>query len=64
MLPYDFTKENYSHMGYVAEGVTSYMGDRVLYECGVFEENQYFKEFETYLTRHFHNDGQKTHECC
>lgn len=59
MLPYDFTKENYSHMGYVAEGVTSYMGDRVLYECGVFEENQYFKEFETYLTRHFHNDGRK-----
>jgi len=59
MLPYDFTKENYSHMGYVAEGVTSYMGDRVLYECGVFEESQYFKEFETYLTRHFHNDGRK-----
>jgi predicted metalloprotease with PDZ domain len=46
-------------MGYVAEGVTSYMGDRVLYECGVFEESQYFKEFETYLTRHFHNDGRK-----
>ena len=59
MLPYDFTKENYSYMGYVAEGVTSYMGDRVLYECGVFEESQYFKEFETYLTRHFHNDGRK-----
>lgn len=59
MLPYDFTKENYSYLGYVAEGVTSYMGDRVLYECGVFEESQYFKEFETYLTRHFHNDGRK-----
>ena len=59
MLPYDFTKENYSHMGYVTEGVTTYMGDRVLYECGVFGENQYFKEFETYLTRHFHNDGRK-----
>ncbi|MDG2227879.1 MAG: hypothetical protein P8L20_09135 [Flavobacteriales bacterium] len=59
MLPYDFTKENYSYLGYIAEGVTSYMGDRVLYESGVFEESQYFKEFETYLTRHFHNDGRK-----
>lgn len=59
MLPYDFSKENYSKMGYVAEGVTTYMGDRVLFECGVFDEKQYFKEFETYLTRHFHNDGRK-----
>jgi len=59
MFPYDFTKENYSRLGYIAEGVTTYMGDRALYECGVFDEKQYFKEFETYLTRHFHNDGRK-----
>lgn len=59
MQPYDFTKENYSKLGFVAEGVTTYMGDRVLYECGVFDLEQYFKEFETYLLRHYHNDGRK-----
>lgn len=58
MLPYDFSKENYSKLGYVAEGVTTYMGDRMLYESGVFDLKQYFKEFENYLIKHFHNDGR------
>ena len=59
MLPYAYNKENYTHMGYVTEGVTTYMGDRLLYECEVFSLKQYFKELETFLTRHFHNDGRK-----
>ncbi|MAP01194.1 MAG: hypothetical protein CMD01_00040 [Flavobacteriales bacterium] len=59
MLPYSYNKENYTHMGYVTEGVTTYMGDRLLYESEVFSLKQYFKELETLLTRHFHNDGRK-----
>ena len=59
MLPYDYCKENYTHMGYVTEGVTTYMGDRTLYESNVFSIKQYFKELETLLLRHFHNDGRK-----
>ena len=59
MHPYDFSKENYTHMGYVAEGVTTYMGDRILYESKVFSKTDYFKELKTLLTRHFHNDGRK-----
>ena len=27
MLPYNFSHENYSELGYVYEGVTTYMGD-------------------------------------
>ena len=27
MLPYNYTKENYFRTGFVAEGVTTYMGD-------------------------------------
>lgn len=58
MLPYDFSKENYTDMGYVTEGVTTYMGDRILYESGVFSTDQYFKELEKLFQRHFHNDGR------
>ena len=58
MLPYDFSKENYTEMGYVTEGVTTYMGDRILYESGVFSTDQYFKELEKLFQRHFHSDGR------
>ena len=58
MHPYEFSKENYTHLGYVAEGVTTYMGDRMLYESGVFSKEDYFKELKTLLIRHFHNDGR------
>ncbi len=59
MLPYDYSKENYSELGYVAEGVTTYMGDRMLFESGVFLLDDYFRELMTLLERHFHNDGRK-----
>ena len=58
MYPYDFTKENYSRLGYVAEGVTTYIGDRALYESGVFGLEQYKKEVIAYLKRHYHNAGR------
>ncbi len=59
MFPYDYSEENYTRLGYVTEGVTTYMGDRTLYESGVFDEKQYQKELGNYITRHFHNDGRK-----
>ncbi len=59
MLPYDYSKENYTQMGYVTEGVTTYMGDRLLYESEVFSEHDYLKELSNLLHRHFHNDGRK-----
>jgi predicted metalloprotease with PDZ domain len=59
MLPYNFSKENYTDMGYVTEGVTTYMGDRILFESGVFSTDQYFKELQKIFQRHFHNDGRK-----
>ena len=41
MYPYDFTKENYSKLGYICEGVTTYQGDLFLLKSGVFNEEQY-----------------------
>ncbi|MCB9188158.1 MAG: M61 family metallopeptidase [Flavobacteriales bacterium] len=59
MFPYDYSRENYSRLGYVAEGVTTYMGDRVLLESGVVDDTQYHKDLGNYILRHLHNDGRK-----
>jgi predicted metalloprotease with PDZ domain len=58
MYPYDFTKENYSGLGYLCEGVTTYQGDLFLLKSGVFSEEQYFIEFNKQLQKHFNNHGR------
>lgn len=58
MQPYDFTKENYSPLGYLCEGVTTYMGDLFLHKSGVFNLDQYLDEMNTQLQRHFDNHGR------
>lgn len=58
MFPYDYTKENYSKLGYVCEGVTTYYGDYLLYRCGVFSESDYLKTFDERLQKHFDNFGR------
>ena len=58
MFPYDFTKENYSELGYICEGVTTYMGDLFLYKSGVFNLNQYLLEMNKQLQKHFDNHGR------
>lgn len=55
LLPYDFTKENYFQTCFVAEGVTTYYGDLMLYRSGVFDKTQYLKELEACYKRHFDN---------
>ena len=58
MMPYDFTKENYSFLGYVAEGVTTYFGDEFLHRSGVFTDKQWLSTMEGNLNRHFNNFGR------
>jgi predicted metalloprotease with PDZ domain len=58
MQPYDFTKENYSRLGYLCEGVTTYMGDLFLLKSGVFNINQYLDELKVQLQKHFDNPGR------
>lgn len=58
MFPYDFTKENYSQLGYICEGVTTYQGDLFLLKSGVFNLDEYFKELTTQLQRHFDNPAR------
>jgi predicted metalloprotease with PDZ domain len=58
MHPYDFNKENYSRLGYVYEGVTTYLGDLYLLKSGVFNLETYLKEFDKQLQKHFDNSGR------
>lgn len=58
MMPYDYSKENLSKLGYLCEGVTTYMGDIILLRSGVFDIQQYFLEMTRQLQRHFDNFGR------
>ncbi len=58
MQPYDYSTENYSKLGYVCEGVTTYYGDHLLFRSGVFNEEQYLKTFADRLQKHFDNFGR------
>lgn len=57
MLPYDYSKENYTELGYLDEGVTTYYGDKFLYTSSVFNWEQYAKTFNQLLGRHYNNFG-------
>ena len=58
MYPYDYTKENYFRTGFVAEGVTTYMGDMMLYNSGVFNWEEFVKTQNQNLERHLMNYGR------
>ena len=58
MYPYDYSKENYSPLGYVAEGVTTYLGDLFLVESQVKDFKWYKQTLEKAFQRHFDNFGR------
>ncbi|MCB0402209.1 MAG: M61 family metallopeptidase [Flavobacteriales bacterium] len=57
MHPYDYTQENYTYLGYLDEGVTTYYGDKFLLQAEVFNWSQYAKTFNQLLERHYNNFG-------
>jgi len=58
MLPYDYTRENYSRLGFVYEGVTTYYGDLFLARSGVYTVQQFLKEISQRVQKHFDNYGR------
>lgn len=58
MFPYNYTKENYSRLGYLCEGVTTYMGDLFLLKSKVFTLEQYLVELTARFQIHFDNHGR------
>src|ERR1035437_4070203 len=58
MYPYDYTKENYSKLGFVAEGVTTYYGDFFLFRSGIYSEFEVNRALSKHLQNHFDNFGR------
>jgi len=58
MLPYNYTKENYFRTGYIAEGVTTYMGDLMLYKAQVIDWNKFIATRNKNLEQHLMNYGR------
>ncbi|AZQ61531.1 M61 family peptidase [Flammeovirga pectinis] len=58
LLPYNLFEEVYFDTGFVAEGVTTYYGDALLYRSGAYSVEQYKKELNQLLARHFENQGR------
>ncbi|MEY3126405.1 MAG: hypothetical protein RL273_534, partial [Bacteroidota bacterium] len=58
LLPYNFKKENYSELGYIYEGVTTYLGDLYLLKSGVFSLENYLRELSVQFQKHFDNPGR------
>jgi predicted metalloprotease with PDZ domain len=58
MMPYDFTKENYTQLGYVDEGVTTYYGDLCLRRSGIWNNDLWKHSLEKWLNTHHRNYGR------
>jgi len=58
MMPYDFTKENYTQLGYVDEGVTTYYGDLCLRRSDVWNNDLWKNSLEKWLNTHHRNYGR------
>jgi predicted metalloprotease with PDZ domain len=57
LMPYDFSTENYYETGYTTEGFTTYYGDLLLGRSKVFSIEQFLRELNDLLKRHFENEG-------
>ena len=57
-MPYDFTGACPSRLGYIAEGVTTYMGDLFLLEAGCIDLKGWCEKMEELLLRHLNNTGR------
>jgi predicted metalloprotease with PDZ domain len=52
MYPYRLHEENYFRTGFVAEGITTYLGEYFLRQSGFFSEERFLLEIEQRLNRH------------
>jgi predicted metalloprotease with PDZ domain len=58
MMPYDFTRENYSQQGYVYEGVTTYYGDLLLWRAGILSDDEWLDVIHDHIQDYVNNHGR------
>ncbi|MDB5256745.1 MAG: peptidase [Chitinophagaceae bacterium] len=57
MYPYRLHEENYFRTGFVAEGITTYLGEYFLRQSGFFSEERFLVEIEQWFNRHLMHRG-------
>jgi predicted metalloprotease with PDZ domain len=58
LYSYDYSKENLSDMGYLCEGITTYMGDYYLMKSGIWSLEKYLQEWTQVIQKHIDNWGR------
>ncbi len=59
MLPYNLFEAQYFKTGFIAEGITTYLGDYYVAHANVFTKEWYQDELNILLKRHFYSFGNK-----
>lgn len=57
LVPYDYQKENYTDLFWIAEGSTSYFQDHLLLAADIMQPSEYFERLATDIERHHRKPG-------
>lgn len=58
MMPYKLQEPNYSFLGYIYEGVTTFMGDYFLLKSNLYDPKKYLNSLQILVQKHFDNFGR------
>lgn len=58
LLPYDFTKAQFSATGFITEGVTTYYGELMLWQSGIWPWEKMMHCILEWLNNHLNNAGR------
>ncbi|MFM2039073.1 MAG: hypothetical protein RL432_2012 [Bacteroidota bacterium] len=58
LLPYQYQHLNYSRLGYIYEGVTTYLGDLYLLRSGIITPEKYLEILSDLIQTHIDNPGR------
>lgn len=56
--PYNYEGPGFSRLGYIAEGVTTYMGDWMLWNSRVFSDDEFLGRISGHVQKHMDNEGR------
>ncbi|MFT5185186.1 MAG: putative metalloprotease with PDZ domain, partial [Flavobacteriales bacterium] len=58
LTPYNYREPRTSALGFIYEGVTTYLGDKYLWTTKVYDDEEYAHELALKVLRHLHNPGR------
>ncbi len=59
IAPYDYSKENYSKLFWMAEGITSYYDDLLLSRAEIYEPKEFYEKLAENIQKYLKNPGRK-----